>query len=141
MSFSHFLAFRYSWEARIIFAIYSIGLLVGTYTHTRHLVYHGLFHHSAPMALGIYWDALTVIDPLAVLLLWWQPRVGIWLVISIMTSDISLNTHAYLMEYSGPTIANMVPLYLFDQALFGLFVFVTAPFIFRHSATYQLPHT
>jgi hypothetical protein len=46
-----------------------------------------------------------------------------------MASDISVNTGVYLAGYFGPPTAHMVPLSLFEQALFGLFVFVTAPLL------------
>jgi hypothetical protein len=44
-----------------------------------------------------------------------------------MAVDVSLNTGVYLAGYFGPSTLHMVPLSLFEQALFGLFVLVTAP--------------
>ena len=121
----------YSWRLRIILVIYSAGFLVGTYTHISHILAHGILRHSAPIIISAYWDALGVLDPLTATVLWWKPKRGITLAISIMASDICLNTYHYLAGYSGPIIPSMVPLSLFDQALFGLFVFVTAPIAYQ----------
>lgn len=115
---------------KVLLGVYSLGFLVGTYTHARGILAHGLLAAPVPSAIGVYWDALTVLDPLAVLLLWWRPRAGLWLAVAIMASDIAINTQVYLAGYFGPPTAHMVPLTLFDQALFGVFVFVTAPLLF-----------
>jgi uncharacterized membrane protein YqaE (UPF0057 family) len=84
------------------------------------------------MTIGVYWDTLTVLDPLTVLLLWRRPPVGLWLAVAIMGSDISVNTLVYVAGYFGPPAAHMVPLSLFEQSLFGLFVFLTAPLAYAN---------
>ena len=116
---------------KVLFLGYSIGFLVGTYTHAAGLAQHGWLAYPVPLAIGIYWDALTLLDPLTVGLLWWQPKAGLRLALAIMASDISLNTYVYLAGYLGPPVPNMVPLTLFDQTLFGLFLFVTAPLAYQ----------
>ena len=121
----------YPAAVKLIFAVYSIGFLAGTYTHTAGLLQRGFLAFPVPLAIGIFWDALTLLDPLAVALLWWRPIAGIRLALAIMISDVSVNTYVYLAGYFGPPAPNMVPLSLFDQALFGLFVFVTAPLGYR----------
>lgn len=121
----------YPWKIRLVFIIYTAGFLIGTYTHAGHIIAHGILRHSAPIAISIYWDALTLLDPFTVAVLWWKPKLGIRLALGIMASDISLNTYHYLMGYAGPSVPGMVPLFLFDQALFGLFVFVTAPLVYQ----------
>lgn len=115
----------------LIFVVYSICFLVGTYTHTAGLVRRGFLAFPVPLAIGVFWDALTVLDPLAVALLWWRPKAGIGLALAIMAADVCVNTATYLAGYLGPPVPNMVPLHLFDQALFGMFVFVTAPLAYR----------
>ena len=121
----------YPLSLRIILAIYSTGFLVGTFTHVSHILTHGIFKHSAPLAISIYWDALALLDPLTATILWWRPKLGIALALGIMISDISINTYHYLAGYSGPATPGMVPFFLFDQALFGLFVFTTAPMAYQ----------
>ena len=110
--------------------VYSLGFLVGTYTHARGIWAHGFLAAPVPSAIGVYWDMLTLLDPLAVFLLWWRPRAGLWLAVAIMASDIAVNTRVYLAGYFGPPRAHLVPLSLFEQALFGLFVFLTTPRVF-----------
>jgi hypothetical protein len=107
--------------------VYTIGFLAGTYTHARGILAHGFLATPVPFAIGLYWDTLTVLDLLTVLLLWWRPKLGLWLAVAIMGSDISVNTRVYLAGYFGAPTAHMVPLSLFEQSLFGLFVFLTAP--------------
>lgn len=124
---------------RIIFILYSAGFLIGTYTHSSHVLHYGLLAHPVPLTISVYWDALTLLDPLTVLALWWKPKTGILLALGIMASDISLNTYTYLMGYFGSVVPKMVPLSLFEQALFGLFVFITAPLAYQQlrSAGYR----
>jgi hypothetical protein len=121
---------------QLVLALYCFGFLAGTYTHARGLLAHGFLAMPVPPAIGAYWDALTVLDPLTVLVLWWRPALGRWWAVAIMVSNISVNTGVYLAGYFGPPTAHMVPLSLFEQALFGLFVFVTAPLL--STATLQI---
>ena len=112
---------------QIVRWVYAIGFLAGTYTHAKGIVAHGFLATPVPLAIGVYWDTLTVLDPLTVFLLWKRPKTGLWLAAAIMGSDISVNTLVYLAGYFGPPSAHLVPLSLFEQSLFGLFVFLTAP--------------
>lgn len=114
-----------------LFLVYSVCLLAGTYTHAKDLLVHGFLAAPVPLAVGLYWNALTLLDPLAALLLWGRPRYGLSLTAAIMVSDLSVNTAVYLAGYFGPPTPHMVPLTLFEQSLFGLFVFVTGPIAYQ----------
>ncbi|MDQ2795370.1 MAG: hypothetical protein M3Y12_15385 [Bacteroidota bacterium] len=114
---------------RLLFTIYSACFLAGTYTHVAGLLRHGFLAFPVPLSMGVFWDALTLLDPLTVLLLWWCPSTGIRLGIAIMVADICVNTYAYLAGYWGPPVLN-----LYYQALFGVFLFATAPLAFRRLA-------
>jgi hypothetical protein len=116
---------------QLLFLLYSLGFLAGTYTHVRDVALHGLLAAPVPLAIGVFWNILTLLDPLTVALLWWRPQAGIWLAGVIMVVDVSLNTGVYLAGYFGPPTPHMVPLSLFEQALFGLFVLVTAPVAYQ----------
>ncbi|WP_324680370.1 hypothetical protein [Hymenobacter sp. GOD-10R] len=48
-----------------------------------------------------------------------------------MVSDMSVNTAVYRAGYLGPPVPHLVPVSLFDQALFRLFVLVTAPLVWH----------
>jgi len=101
-------------------------------------VRYGLLAIPVPLAIGIYWDALALIDPLTVMLLWWKPKVGVRLALLVIASDICVNTGGYLAGYFGPPVPGMVPLTLFEQALFGLFVFVTGPVAYHSLRTHRV---
>jgi hypothetical protein len=127
------------WRLQIVRWIYAIGFLAGTYTHARGILANGFLATPVPFAIGLYWDALTVLDPLTVLLLWWRPKLGLWLAVAIMLSDISINTRVYLAGYFGVPMAHMVPLSLFEQSLFGLFVLLTAPLAYTQLTGQKQP--
>ena len=122
---------------KLILWIYSLGLLSGTYTHARGIIAKGFLATPVPLVIGVYWDTLTLLDPLTVLLLWRRPQAGLWLAMAIMLSDVSVNTLVYLAGYFGPPTVHMVPLSLFEQSLFGLFVFTTAPLAYSQLANQQ----
>ena len=130
-------------ERTILFLIYSVGFLGGTYNHVVGVIRYGLFTvRTAPLGFTIYWDLLTLLDPLAVLLLWPKPRMGIALAVGIMISDISINSYAYSAGYFGvKPMADMVPLALLLQSVFGTFIFATAPLAYKlESQTTCLPN-
>ena len=113
--------------------------LAGTYTHTTGLVRRGFLAFPVPLSIGGFWDTLTLLDPLTVLLLWWHPKASIRLGLAMMIADICVNTYTCLAGYWGPPVPNMVPIYLCDQALFGVFPFATAPLAFHRLATAKGP--
>lgn len=121
----------YPRPVKLIFLLYSIGFVAGTYTHVKDLVENGFLASLVPLAIGLFWNVLTVLDPLTVFLLWWRPKAGIALAVAIMVVDISVNTGTYLAGYFKPPTPHMVPLSLFEQAMFGLFVLLTAPLAYQ----------
>ena len=118
---------RYPADGIVILAIYSIGFLVGTCTHVLGLVLHGFLAYDAPLLMNVYWDLLTLLDPLAILLLWVRIKFGLALAIIIMVTDISINSYAYVQGVFGEPALGMIPMSLFLQSMFGLFVLATAP--------------
>ena len=122
-------------EAKIILTIYSVGFLVGTSTHVAGIIQHGFLAHQAPLLFKLYWDSLTLLDPLTVLLLWTRIRLGIGLAVLIMVTNIGINSYAYLSGYLGQTVSDMIPVPLFLQSLFGTFVFTTSPVVMKRITT------
>lgn len=127
-------AVAYPRQVKLLFLLYSLGFLAGTYTHIADLVRHGFLAAPVPLAIGVFWNVLTLLDPLTVLLLWRRPKAGIWLAVAIMVADISVNTGVYLAGYFGPPIRHLVPLSLFEQSLFGVLVLVSAPVAYQRLA-------
>jgi len=78
----------------VLRAIYAICLLGATCTHVAMLERHGLLwdYGSAHLLTRVYWTSLTVLDPLAALLLFVRPRVGLILTVLIIASDVLHNT-------------------------------------------------
>lgn len=91
-------------------------LAIGTVSHIHDGLRAGLTPHpTLPMAVNLFWAALTLLDPLAAVLLVWRARFGIALTVLIMVFDISINT-----VFLGPSAA------LAFQVGFGVFVAVAA---------------
>ncbi len=120
---------EYPVAVRIILVIYSIGFLGGTHSHMTGIWYNGFFAQKAPLLFNLYWDSLTLFDPLTVLLLWTRPRAGVGLAVGIMLTDIPVNAYSYASGYFGPPVPGMITTWLFTQSLFATFVFVTAPVV------------
>ena len=125
---------RFKWqdypvEVKLILSIYSIGFLIGTFTHLQGIWLNGVFGANVPLFFNVYWDSLSLLDPLAALLVWGKPRTGIALAVFIMLTDIAINAYGYAIGIFGEPVAGMVPLSLFLQSLFGTYVFVTAPVV------------
>ena len=119
----------YPVDVSIILSIYTIGFLGGTYTHLRGILIKGLLAHNGPLMFNIYWDSLTLLDPLAALLVWVKPKWGIGLAVLIMFTDVIINAYSYATGLWGEPVQGMIPMGLFLQSLFATYVFVTAPVV------------
>jgi hypothetical protein len=84
---------------------------------------------KAPWLFNLYWDCLTLLDPLTVLLLWSRPRIGIGLALVIMLTDILINAYSYSSGFFGLPVRGMIPSWLFMQSLFATFIFVSTPIV------------
>lgn len=110
---------------RLVIVIYIIALAVGTSTHINDIVTNGILpYRNAPMWLNIYWTTLTLLDPLAILLLCIRLRAGVFLTLATMVTDVAFNSYAGLVIWKISFFQN-VPLLL--QAAFLAFVVLTAP--------------
>lgn len=92
----------------------------------------GLFPYSqwwgVPAVLNAYWTSLTLFDSLAVVLLFTRLRIGLVVSVLIMVTDIFINLYATYSYWGMDVYTNRM---LQLQLLFGLFVFVTAPLVWR----------
>lgn len=97
---------------------YAICLLGATCTHVAMLWKHGVLwdYGGVHLFTRIYWTSLTVLDPLAALLLFVHPRVGFILTALIIVSDVLHNTLVGVSPWN--------PMYL-SQVAFLLFVAAT----------------
>lgn len=114
---------RSSFAIRVLFAC---CLLVATTNHIRADFQHGLlwdygYGASAYWASRIFWGALTFFDPLAALLLFIKPRVGIILTAAIILADVAHNTYYVALNQQW-----LEPFYL-SQLAFLIVVFLLSP--------------
>jgi hypothetical protein len=120
---------RYPRAVKILFAVYALGFLFGTWNHVLDLRHGGFLPYTyAPLAFNIYWTSLTVLDPLAAFLLFKLPYCGMVLAVLIMVSDLAVNLYAGCILFPGTTILDTT---LLSQIGFGVFLFVTVPMAWR----------
>jgi hypothetical protein len=81
-------------KSLILRGIYALCLLGASTTHIHTLIIHGLFWHynGLPLITCIYWTSLAFLDPVAAILLWLKPRIGLILTLLIIVSDVGHNT-------------------------------------------------
>jgi hypothetical protein len=84
-------------------SLFGLCLLAATFNHAYAILQHGMlwdYGYGSGIALTsrAYWDVLTILDPLAVVLLFVKPRAGIWLTVAIIVSDVMHNTY-YVATY------------------------------------------
>lgn len=118
-------------RTKAILIAQSIGMLMGTSTHVAWAVQNGFLseHYNAPLFTMLFWDALTFLDPLAALLLFLRPKIGILLVAGIITADVLHNNLFYMEElYLQPiALSEWLTRYwmILGQVAFAVFVWAT----------------
>ena len=80
---------------RLVISLLVAGFTIGTITHTLLVINVGwIVFDDAPVWMNVYWTALTVLDPLAAILLIWRRQTGLILAATIIVSDVAINSHA-----------------------------------------------
>jgi hypothetical protein len=120
---------RLPWAVPVIRAVWAIGFLVGTTTHVIDLAAGGLQAYAAfPTGIRIFWTALTLVDPLVIVLaVVLRRRAGVALGVAVVLADVAVNT------VTAATIGGLSAFGLVSQILFGVVVLVTAPVLWRAS--------
>ncbi len=110
-------------------AIYGICLLAGMSTHAAMLWRHGFFwdYGGVPQFTQVFWTSLTLLDPLAAILLIVAPRVGLVATLSIISTDVVHNLW-FFQRYDIPF--NWV---LAAQCAFLIFVLATIASAWRQT--------
>jgi hypothetical protein len=105
--------------------VWALCLTIGTCTHVAALIYG--WNDRVPLPSLIFWDSLTVLDPLAAILLFLRPRIGVALTLAIMVSDVvhTIWAIAAFAAMVWPVVA---------EALFLIFVLATAHLIWRDAS-------
>jgi len=111
---------------RAIQLVWIAGFLVGTVTHVLELVAGGFDTYGEfPPALRLFWVSLTLIDPLAALLLLLKRRTGIALGLAIILTDVAVNWTVFL------TIGDHSLFGVVTQSVFAVFLLATAVPLWR----------
>jgi hypothetical protein len=123
-----------SFAIRVLFAC---CLLVATANHVRADIQHGFFWDygygdAAYWASRVFWGALTILDPLAALLLFIKPRAGIALTAGIIIADVAHNT-----LYVAVNQQWLEPFYL-SQVAFLFSVMLLSPVVWYRTAQEHL---
>jgi len=91
---------------KIVICVYIIAFFGATYNHIADIVKGGLFPYTnwwnVPMSMNIYWTVLTILDPIAIIILSINIYIGYWLYLLIMISDVCINIFAELVYWKQP---------------------------------------
>jgi hypothetical protein len=119
---------------RTVRLVWIAGFLVGTTTHVADLVLGGSGVYSGyPDAVRLFWVSLTVLDPLAVVLVAVRSRSGVLLGVAIMLADVAVNVSV------AATIGGLALFGLVNQSLFCAFVLLAARPLWRAFSTRTEP--
>jgi len=124
---------RRSLRGRLICTIYVLCLLGATYNHAASIHRHGPFWTSGifPEASAVFWTALVILDPTAVILLFVRPNAGIAATAAIIITDVIHNMWIEA-RYFPPLLRGLAQSpQLLEQIAFMIFVAATAPAAWR----------
>jgi Kef-type K+ transport system membrane component KefB len=115
--------------------VYALCLGAATFNHVRALLTDGWWREGVSLGTAIYWTSLTVLDPLAALLLFVRPRAGIALTLAIIISDVAHNLWFVAAHpLSGSFIQAVTSsFFMMSQIVFLVFVAATSPMAWRGS--------
>ncbi|MEV5694609.1 hypothetical protein [Micromonospora globbae] len=82
-------------RVRLVVAAYLLVFAYGTVVHVLHLLTGGPRPYpSLPAWLALYFTSLTVLDPLAAVLLWRRRTAGLVLACAVLVTDAAANAYA-----------------------------------------------
>ena len=124
-----------SYTLKILLIIYLLSFLGATYNHVMDLIKFGFFPYqrlnsNVPVWLNIYWTLLTLVDPLAIVLLLYFIDVGLVLYGMVIVSDVLIN---YWFMISTKGLSSLMNFGQISQLLFLIFYLATVLFIHKHT--------
>lgn len=113
--------------------VYALCLAGATINHIRAVLVRGWLAEQLPLATALFWSSLAFLDPLAALLLFVRPRLGIGLTVAIIVSDVAHNLWFMAARPPGGSLLESVSSsgFMMSQIAFLLFVAATAPLAWR----------
>lgn len=113
-------------RTRLIVAVWAVGFIVGTTTHTIDLVAGGFNVYAGfPEPVRWFWISLTLIDPLVLILLFLRSRAAAPVAVLVMIADLAVNWTVFF------TVGGLSLFGVLAQSAFGAFVFLTAAHVWR----------
>ncbi len=118
-------------KRRAILIIQSLAMTMGASTHIGWALQYGFLaeEYNAPLSNMLFWDSLTFLDPLAALLLYFNPRHGVILTLIIIIIDVIHNNWFYFDELylQGLDLGEWIEKYwmILGQIIFAVFVIAT----------------
>jgi len=109
---------------KVILSVYILAFSGAAYNHI-HVLKGGWFPYNRwnePFIFNFYWTSLTFLDPLSIIILLFNLRVGLWLYLAVMVSDVSINLFSSFVYWKIPIFQQYA---LISQILFLLFLIVT----------------
>ncbi|WIE65078.1 hypothetical protein DEI99_000700 [Curtobacterium sp. MCLR17_036] len=117
---------RYRRRLALVTAVWVLGFGIGAATHLFELITAGMgVYADAPEPVRWFWVALTVVDPVIVVLLLVRRRAGVLSGVTTMVADVLVNWSA---AFAHPALAGPG---LVTQPAFLLFLLLTARPLWR----------
>ena len=110
---------------------------MGTSTHLAWVLKYGFLaeEYQAKLFSKIFWDSLTFLDPMAAILLFLRPKIGLFLTLGIIIADVVHNNLVYYEElyFNSLTISEWFTQYwmIVGQIIFMIFVLISFKPILR----------
>lgn len=94
-------------RSKTVIIIEAVAMLMGTSTHVAWALENGFMskHYNASTFSMIFWDSLTFLDPLAAILLFVKPKIGLILTFLIIAFDVIHNNTVHYEELYEQTIS------------------------------------
>lgn len=131
MRFSRYVKIN-NWGDSVILIIFICAFTGAFFNHAADIISKGLFPYTkmygAPESFNLYWTSLTILDPLAVAVLFVNVRLGYLFGLCIMLTNVPVNLYANVVYWRLPILENP---YFLMQATFLVFLLVTGRRIWR----------
>jgi hypothetical protein len=115
-------------QSLVLRVIYALCLLGATWNHWTAIYLHGIFwdYGGLPKASTTFWTLLALLDPTAVILLFWRPNAGVAATAAIIVTDVIHN--AWITARYFPPLLHWSAgrWQIIAQIIFMVFVVVTA---------------
>ena len=110
-------------KAKVALIVYIMSFIIATSTHIYDIIKDGFLPYiKCPLWANIYWTSLTFLDPLSIVLLIVNIRIGLILYTFIIISDVIINIY-FTVRFQG--LYGLINIYMICQSLFLIFLLWT----------------